>query len=229
MFKKEHTMGNELNKLPPKVFLWGAIGQVKLLRPVVEHYGSKMIAVFDDRPELRAPYDDVPIYYGWDKFLNWLNEQDRSELGFCIGVGAPRGRFRLELHEKLKNLNLPPVTAVHPSVIIADDAIIGEGSQIMAGSIIGPTANLGTSCIINAKVSVDHDNIIGAGAEISPGATLCGVVTVGENTWIGAGATVLPGIKIGSDAIVGAGSLVTREVPDNTTVIGIPAKPMVKK
>ena len=222
-------MGNQLNKLPPKVFLWGAIGQAKLLRPLVEHYGSKMIAVFDDRPELRSPYEDIPIHYGWDFFLNWLNEQERSELGFCIGVGAPRGRFRLELHEKLKNLDLMPVTVAHPSVIIAEDAVIGEGSQIMAGSIIGPMATLGISCIVNAKVSVDHDDIIGNGTEISPGATLCGVVTVGENTWIGAGATVLPGIKIGNDAIVGAGSVVTKEVPDSATVIGIPAKPMVKK
>lgn len=222
-------MNDALNKIPPKVFLWGAIGQAKLLRPVIEHYGSKMIAVFDDRPELPSPYADIPIYYGWDKFLHWLNEQDRSTLGFCFGVGAPRGRFRLELHERLKNLGLPPITVAHPSVIMAEDAVIGEGSQIMAGSIIGPMARLGTSCIINAKVSVDHDNILDDGVEISPGATLCGAVTIGENTWIGAGATVLPGIKIGRDAIVGAGSVVTKEVPDNTTVIGIPAKPMVKK
>ncbi len=222
-------MNDTLKTLPPEVFLCGAIGQAKHIRPIIEHYGSKLTAVFDERANLSSPFDDVPIYHGWDEFLNWMDKKDRSTMGFCIGFGAPRGRERLGLHEKLTQMGLQPVTVIHPSAIIAESAIIGTGSQVMAGSIIGPEAHLGTSCIINAKVNVDHDNILGDGVEIAPGATLCGVVTVGENTFIGAGATILPGIKIGQDAVVGAGSVVTKDVPEKTTVIGIPAKPMAKK
>jgi sugar O-acyltransferase (sialic acid O-acetyltransferase NeuD family) len=222
-------MNDTLKTLPPEVFLWGAIGQAKHIRPIIEHYGSKLTAVFDERATLSSPFDDVPIYHGWDEFLNWMDKKNRSAMGFCIGFGAPRGRERLELHEKLTQMGLQSVKVIHPSAIIAESAIIGTGSQVMAGSIIGPEAHLGTSCIINAKVNVDHDNILGDGVEIAPGATLCGVVTVGENTFIGAGATILPGIKIGQDAVVGAGSVVNKDVPEKTTVIGIPAKPMAKK
>jgi sugar O-acyltransferase (sialic acid O-acetyltransferase NeuD family) len=222
-------MNDNLKRLPAEVFLCGVIGQAKHIRPIVEHYGSKLTAVFDERVNLSSPFDDVPIYHDWDEFVDWIDRKDKSALGFCIGFGAPRGRERLELHEKLTQMGLQPVPVIHPSAIIAESAIIGTGSQIMAGSIIGPEARLGTSCIINAKVNVDHDNILENGVEIAPGATLCGVVTVGENTFIGAGATVLPGIKIGRDAVVGAGSVVTKDVPDKTTVIGIPAKPMAKK
>lgn len=47
---------------------------------------------------------------------------------------------------------------------------------------------------------------------------------IGRNVWIGAGVTVVPGITIGNNAVVGAGSVVTKNVPANTVVAGIPAK-----
>lgn len=49
-------------------------------------------------------------------------------------------------------------------------------------------------------------------------------ITIGRNVWIGAGATVVPGVTIGDHSIVGAGSVVTRDVPENTIVAGVPAK-----
>lgn len=49
-------------------------------------------------------------------------------------------------------------------------------------------------------------------------------ITIGANVWIGGGAIILPGIAIGDDAIVGAGSIVTRDVPAGVTVAGNPAR-----
>jgi maltose O-acetyltransferase len=49
-------------------------------------------------------------------------------------------------------------------------------------------------------------------------------VSIGANVWIGGGAIILPGISIGDDAIIGAGSVVTRDVPAGATVAGSPAK-----
>jgi maltose O-acetyltransferase len=49
-------------------------------------------------------------------------------------------------------------------------------------------------------------------------------IRIGENVWIGGGAIVLPGVTIGRDAIIGAGSVVTRDVPDGATVAGNPAR-----
>ena len=51
-------------------------------------------------------------------------------------------------------------------------------------------------------------------------------VHIGANVWIGGGAVVLPGVTIGDDAIIGAGSIVTRDVPSGTTVAGNPARPL---
>ena len=50
-------------------------------------------------------------------------------------------------------------------------------------------------------------------------------IIIQKNVWVGANAIILPNVEIGENAIVAAGSIVTRDVPDNTTVAGIPAKP----
>jgi maltose O-acetyltransferase len=49
-------------------------------------------------------------------------------------------------------------------------------------------------------------------------------VRIGRNGWIGGGAIILPGVTIGDDVIIGAGSVVTRDVPDGATARGNPAR-----
>lgn len=83
---------------------------------------------------------------------------------------------------------------------------------------------------------------IGAGTQIGPGVQILTAdhprdpalrarmlefgrpVSIGRNVWIGAGALILPGVTIGDDALVGAGSVVTRDVPAGATVVGNPAR-----
>ncbi|WP_308199037.1 DapH/DapD/GlmU-related protein [Chitinophaga sedimenti] len=54
-------------------------------------------------------------------------------------------------------------------------------------------------------------------------------VYIGKNVWIGGGALILPGVTVGDDAIIGAGSVVTKDVPPGATVVGNPAKVLAKK
>lgn len=222
-------MHNHINDLPPKVILWGGTGQAKVTRPIIEYYGARVVAVFDDTPNLSAPFPDVDIHRGWEGFQTWIKGQDRKEIGFCIAIGNPHGRVRLSFHDRLVAEGLQPVTIAHPTAWIADNAIIGLGTQILAGAIVEAEVRIGRQCIINTKAAVDHESILEDGAELAPGATLCGLVHVGVNGWVCAGATVLPRKKIGADAIVGAGAVVNRDVPDGVTVVGVPAKPLKQK
>ena len=59
---------------------------------------------------------------------------------------------------------------------------------------------------------------------MSPGANLAGEVTVGDCAWVGIGAVVKEGIRIGSDAVVGAGAAVVSDVDDGDVVGGVPAR-----
>jgi hypothetical protein len=90
-------MIDHINKLPPKIILWGGTGQAKVVRPIIESYGSKVVAVFDDTPNLPPTFPDVPLYYGLDGFKEWLQSQSRhNEIGFCVAIGNPHGRVRIK-------------------------------------------------------------------------------------------------------------------------------------
>lgn len=54
--------------------------------------------------------------------------------------------------------------------------------------------------------------------------TLAKPVTIGDDVWIGGGAIILPGVKIGSNTVIGAGSIVTKDIPDNVIALGSPCK-----
>ncbi|EKD87280.1 MAG: acetyltransferase [uncultured bacterium] len=209
---------------PKNVIFWGGTGQAKVVRPIIEAYGGKLVAVFDDNPKLPPPFPDVPLFYGKKGFEKWMKSHVPRRLGFCITIGNPHGRVRVKFHNWLVGIGLTPVTVIHPTAFIADNAVIGDGCQFMAGASVGVQAQLGKECIINTNASVDHECVLGDGVGVAPGATLCGEVKVGINGWIGAGATVLPRITIGADSIVGAGAVVIRDVPSDVTVVGVPAK-----
>lgn len=81
---------------------------------------------------------------------------------------------------------------------------------------------IGDNCLIGHNVTIatlNHDFSPKKRANITPRP-----VNIGDNVWIGSDSTILPGVTIGSGAIVGAGSIVTKDVPENTTVAGNPAK-----
>jgi sugar O-acyltransferase (sialic acid O-acetyltransferase NeuD family) len=221
------SINTHINELPPRVILWGGTGQAKVARPIIESCGSKVVAVFDDTPALAPPFPDVELHRGWDQFQRWIAGQDRHRIGFCVAIGNPHGRARLRFHERLSEAGLVAITIAHATAWVADNATIGVGSQLLAGSIVAAEARVGRQCIINTRASVDHEDVLDDGVEIGPGATLCGLVHVGVNGWVCAGATVLPRVKIGADAVVGAGAVVTQHVPDAVTVVGVPARPLV--
>ncbi|MFH1761548.1 MAG: acetyltransferase [bacterium] len=210
--------------LPENIILWGGTGQAKVMRPIIEHYGSRVAAVFDDTADLLSPFPDVKIYHGWDNFRNWIKNHNPEQYGFCITIGNPHGNIRRDYHKRLLQHGLSPVKLIHPECFISKNAEIGAGAQVHAGAVVETQVKTGIQCIINTKASVDHECILEDGVEIAPGATLCGLVHVEENSWVGAGATILPRIRIGHDSIVGAGAVVTEDVADHVTVAGVPAK-----
>ncbi len=143
--------------------------------------------------------------------------------GCFVAIG--NNMIREKVHQKLLQQNCPPGNAIHPSAVIDPSAVIAaEGVMIAAHAVINPLASIGTGAICNTGSIIEHECVVGNFAHIGPGAVLCGNVKVGNNSFIGANAVVRQGITIGSNAMIGAGAVVVKDVPDNTTVTGVPAK-----
>ncbi len=106
-------------------------------------------------------------------------------------------------------------------VTINYNTIIGERTKIMDLTHITGNCKIGNDVFISITVGMTNDNLPGASGydeERIVGPTLS------DGAIVGAGATLLPGVIIGNKAIVGAGAVVTRDVPDNSVVMGMPAR-----
>ncbi|MFM1831678.1 MAG: hypothetical protein RLZZ558_2018 [Planctomycetota bacterium] len=208
--------------------LWGAAGHAKVLADLLSHRGSRVLALVDNDPSVTRCLEGTPILHGEAGLRRWLECQPSTHVAACAGVaiGGHRGADRMTIREILRGLRLSTPAIIHPSAEIAGTAVIGEGSHVLARTVVAADCRLGSMVIVNHGATVDHECVLADGVHVAPGATLCGCVTVDAHAMVGAGAVVLPRIRIGARAIVGAGAVVTRDVPADCTVVGSPAKPM---
>jgi len=225
---------NQNNKIinsdiPSGIVLFGGTGQAMQVKPILEYYGSTVIAIIDDTKGLKSPFPDVPIFGGYEHFTEFYNSSQFGETGFCLTIGNPNGHIRIRLHNKLSNDGFIPISIAHETAWINEDVTIGLGAQILEKALISARVSLGLQCIVNSNASVHHECILDDGVEVGPSATVCGDVEIGFNTWVGAGAVILPRIKVGQNCMIGAGSVVMKDVPDGTTVIGNPSRPIIRK
>ena len=110
--------------------------------------------------------------------------------------------------------------------------IIGDYTGISGGAICAALhVQIGKGCLIGANVTITDTDFhpidsIGNRYEASPDSLHNLPVLIEDNVFIGTGAIVLKGVTIGRNSVVGAGSIVTKNVPPNTIVAGNPAKPI---
>ncbi len=102
--------------------------------------------------------------------------------------------------------------------IFCSHAVIGRGAEFGAGLIILHTSGI----VVNSKVKAGKNLILEHGVTIGAEKNLCPVL--GDNVFVGAGAKIIGGVTIGSDVKIGANAVVTKDLPDGATAVGIPAK-----
>lgn len=102
---------------------------------------------------------------------------------------------------------------------------IGEGCFVNAGCHFDVSASidLGDGCALGQEVMILTGTHEVAWPQRRAGALSASPVVVGRGAWLGARVVVLPGVTVGEGSIVGAGAVVTRDVPPNTVVGGVPA------
>lgn len=203
------------------VIIIGAGGHAKVIADIIYKSGDNLIGFLDDNLANKGK----EIYLGKKVLGTTKDIENYNKNYFIIGIGNN------SIRKKINNENnLKLYTAIHPSAIIAQDVKIGTGSVIMAGVVINPGTVIGKNCIINTCSSLDHDNLLEDYVHISPGAHLAGTVSVKEGTWICTGATIINNITIAKNNIIGAGSVVIKDInEENGTYVGVPVKMLINK
>ena len=160
---------------------------------------------------------------GSDDILPELKERGFTDACITVGnIGAPLIRKKLAEKGNMLGFEFPAI--VDPSAVVSDHARIGRGTFVGKNAVVNADATIREHCIINSGSIIEHECNVGAFSHVAVGTVLCGNSAVGSECFIGAGSTVIQGIVIGSKCMVGAGALVNRNLPDNCTAVGIPAK-----
>jgi len=169
--------------------------------------------------------------------LRWIVDRSRSNIRLSLLKATYPG------FETFGKVSIGPGATIHVSSggsLEIRDCRLGKGVTITVASGARMVINadyIGQYCTLVARDSIS----IGAGTKIAELAVLRDAdhdhsvplramrfnssrITVGDDVWIGAGCTVLKGVDLGNGSTIGAGSVVTKNVPASTVVVGVPAR-----
>jgi acetyltransferase-like isoleucine patch superfamily enzyme len=138
-----------------------------------------------------------------------------------------------------KNIEFGKDIVIWNYVVIGDNTKIGDGTRIGSFCDIGRNVVIGKNCIIQAHVTISNECRLGDNVFIGPNSSLlndkfphskCLTPSIVEDdVIIGGCVTILPNVRVHKKAMVAAGSVVTKDVPPETVVKGVPAKPMMTR
>ena len=126
-----------------------------------------------------------------------------------------------------RRVNIPRerfATIVHKTAFVADSAILEPGAFVMSNCYVGAQARIGQCSLMMANSLVGHNTTVGPLCHFSVGSITSSYITIGLCSDVTLGAKVIEKVKIGNFAVAGAGSLVTRDIPDYEIHVGTPAR-----
>ena len=200
----------------------GASGHGKVVADIAEQLGYS-VNFYDDAYPSKTHIEHWTIKGTCADLVALKNTDNPLDTSCNVIVAIGNNDIRAQKIQLLKQHNFNLISLIHPSAVISKYANIGSGTVVFACAIINAFANVGVGCIINTGSIVEHDCKLDDFVHICPNSVLAGGVTVGEKSWVGIGSQVKQLVTIGNNCLIGAGSTVIKNIPDNVTAFGSPA------
>lgn len=146
---------------------------------------------------------------------------------FIVGVGDPKAKMTM-VGKALNAGIFPAPTFVHRLALV-QDAIYGVGGIFTPGVVVTTGVTIGDYVVLNLNSTVGHGVNIGDFCTINPGCSVSGDTLLGKGVTLGTGAVTREKVKIAAGVMAGMQSAIAKDIlTENITVVGIPAKSLVK-
>lgn len=182
------------------------------------HYNNDRTGESDHGYEILGSFEDL------------FSKKSLKGQNFLLTMGD--SKIRTGLSKKIIDKGGVVPTLIHPTSVISKFANISDvGVYISAFSFVQADSSVGENTVILSHVNISHTSHVGKGCFLAGGSIIGAYTNMEDNVFIGQGALSISGkvATIGHDAYVGARSLLTKNVPPNTVVAGIPAKVIREK
>jgi sugar O-acyltransferase (sialic acid O-acetyltransferase NeuD family) len=211
------------------VVLFGGGVQVQYCIDIIERMKDAssqslyhIVGIIDSRVEIGTDLFGYKVV-GRQENIAEISERLSVKAGVVtIGDNYSRDIVRREVEQLLPDFEW--INAIHPSCIIGNNVSFGKGVVAMAGCIFNTGATLGDFTFFATGAQIEHDCTIEAFASVSAGSVMGGFVKIGRYSAVTLGCTIMDRLSIGENSVIGSGSLVNTDVPDNVLCYGSPAR-----
>lgn len=185
----------------------------------MQHPSSELVFIDDG---------ESPKHVNGQEVVKWTEFSGRHGKDKAVSIAISASQTREALAKKCEDTGISLIEVRAASVVQMDDVVIQDGACLSPFVTLTSNIRIGRCFHANLYSYVEHDCAIGDFVTFGPGAKVNGNVSIGDHAYIGSGAVIRQGLEIGAYATVGMGAVVTRDVPPGQTVVGNPAKPMIK-
>lgn len=193
----------------------------QILNSSIEANKYDILGFVDDTSELLGKnINDYPVIGN----IDWLvNYKDKICAVVCIGNSQARKTVVKKISTNI-NVDFPSIIA--SDVKMSEYVNLGKGCVICLSNILTTNITIGDFVIINLDCTVGHDAIIDDFVTIYPSVNVSGNVHIESCAEVGTGSNIIQSKRIGENTIIGAGSVVVKDIISNCTAVGAPAVPV---
>jgi sugar O-acyltransferase (sialic acid O-acetyltransferase NeuD family) len=203
-----------------KIYIIGAGSYGEAMFELATHCGFEVVGFYDDD---LAKQNQLIMGVKVVGTIKDVFSQEITGNNYAVAFGNNKLRTNIMNHIRERGGITPSL--IHNSAEISKYAEVGIGVYIQPKAVIWTKVKIEDDCIVSPLTLICHHSILKKGSLLSNLSTIGSNIIVEEQVFIGMGSTIMTGIKkIGKNSIIGAGSVVIRDVSPNTVVAGVPAK-----
>lgn len=177
-----------------------------------------LLGFIDDNPDM-VKNKELNVLGDFNFLLN--NIEKSTNIFIPIG----NNEVRCNLLRKVIKAGFKTPSFIHKNANIHTSVEIGKCVYILPGVNIMPLTKLKDFVLVSVGVNISHHTVIEEGCFFSYGVNVGASICLKEQVFCGAASTIMTGVKnVGENSLIGAGSVIIKDVPDNAVVVGNPGK-----